>query len=335
MNRPLALLAAAAAMLAFAAPAAAQMRALSDPVVPHPNPESLFTSPDPVLHRNKQAALHIQRDLLKCNKWSEAGTWLTDRYIQHNPVAASGLEGVIYYFTQVAKRPVLDPCPALSAEDPNGVVAVQAEGDYVTILTRRIVPYADDPTKSYTTTWFDTWRFVDGKADEHWDPATLPTGPAPQAAATPSMTPAEAAQRLADRQAIEKLMWTYDRSLDTYDADRYAAHFTEDGAFGQTKGHAALKKMITDLVANREKQKAEGTDLGAMRHFTMNQFIEFTGPTTAKYHYYHQTVFGTFGRPGDKDAPKVVAAGNGVDDLVKVDGKWLIKMRNVAATDDI
>jgi len=23
----------------------------------------------------------------------------------------------------------------------------------------------------YTTTWFDMWRFVDGKADEHWDPA--------------------------------------------------------------------------------------------------------------------------------------------------------------------
>ena len=161
MNRPLALFAAIAA-LALAAPAAAQMRALSDPVVPHPDPESLFTSSDPVLHRNKQAALHIQRDLLKCNKWSEAGTWLTDKYIQHNPVAASGLEGVIYYFTQIAKRPVLDPCPALSAEDPNGVVAVQAEGDYVTILTRRIVPYADDPTKSYTTTWFDTWRFVAG-----------------------------------------------------------------------------------------------------------------------------------------------------------------------------
>jgi predicted SnoaL-like aldol condensation-catalyzing enzyme len=331
MNR-LAILAAVA--LAASAPAAAQMRALSDPVIPHPNPESLFTSTDPVLHRNKQAALHIQRDLLKCNKWSEAGTWLTDRYIQHNPVAASGLEGVIYYFTQVAKRPVLDPCPALSAEDPNGVVAVQAEGDYVTILTRRIVPYGSDPNDTYTTTWFDTWRFVDGKADEHWDPATLPPAP-PQAMANPAMTPAQAAARLADREAIEKLMWTYDRSLDTYDADRYAAHFTEDGAFGQTKGHAALKKMITDLVANREKQKADGTDLGAMRHFTMNQFIEFTGPATAKYHYYHQTVFGTFGRPGEKDAPKVIAAGNGVDDLVKVDGKWLIKYRNVAATDDI
>ena len=328
----------AAAVLAvavLAAPASAQMRALSDPVVPHPNPESLFTSKDPKLHRNKQAALRIQRDLLKCNKWSEAGKWLTDAYIQHNPVAASGLEGVIYYFTQVAKRQPLDPCPALSANDPNGVVAVQAEGDYVTILTRRIVPYGSDPNDTYTTTWFDTWRFVDGKADEHWDPATLPPAPPQGSNSVKPMTPEAAAQRLADREAIESLMWTYDRSLDMYDADKYAAHFTPDGAFGQTKGHEALKKMITDLDANHKKQKAEGTDMGTMRHFTMNQYIEFTGPTTAKYHYYHQTVFGNFGRPGEKDAPKVIASGNGVDDLVKVDGKWLIKMRNVAAATDI
>ena len=177
------LLAAAATLAVLAStPAAAQMRALSDPVVPHPDPESLFTSDDPVLHRNKQAALHIQRNLLKCNEWSRAGEWLTDRYIQHNPLAASGLEGVIYYFTEVAKREPLDPCPSLSAEDPNGVVAVMAEDDYVTILTRRIMPYADNPDESYTTTWFDTWRFVDGKADEHWDPATLPTAAPPAAA---------------------------------------------------------------------------------------------------------------------------------------------------------
>lgn len=172
-------LAAAAAFL-LATPAAAQMRALSDPVVGHPDPESLFTSPDPKLHRNKQAALHIQRGLLKCNLWSRAGEWLTDKYIQHNPVAASGLEGVVYYFTQVAKRPELNPCPALSANDPNAVVMVSAEGDYVTILTRREIPYADDPSQSYTTTWFDTWRFVDGKADEHWDPATIAPPPSPE-----------------------------------------------------------------------------------------------------------------------------------------------------------
>jgi hypothetical protein len=67
MKTQLMLLAAAVA-IALPGAAEAQMRALSDPVVPHPDPESLFTSDDPVLHRNKQAALHIQRDLLKCNK---------------------------------------------------------------------------------------------------------------------------------------------------------------------------------------------------------------------------------------------------------------------------
>ena len=148
MKLKTALLAAAIGLATMPFAAQAQMRALSDPVVPHPDPESLFTSSDPLLNRNKQAALHIQRNLLKCSEWSRAGEWLTDAYIQHNPVAASGLEGVMYYFTQVAKREPLDPCPALSAEDPNGVVAVQAEGDYVTILTRRIVPYADDPSQS-------------------------------------------------------------------------------------------------------------------------------------------------------------------------------------------
>src|SRR5688572_1430402 len=322
----------AAAALALPSAAHAQMRALSDPVVGHPDPESLFTSPDPVLHRNKQAALRIQRELLKCNMWSRAGEWLTDKYIQHNPVAASGLAGVVEYFVNVARRQPLDPCPALSASDPNAVVAVIAEDDYVTILTKRSVPYADDPSQSYTTTWFDTWRFVDGKADEHWDPATLPTGPAPQAAAPAPPSGEALAQRFADREAIEALMWRYDRSLDHYDAEAYAANFTPDGAFGQVKGREALAKMITDLVAGQEARRQAGTTIGKMHHFTMNPWLEFTGPTTARYHYYHQTVFGTGGQIGSPTAPVMAAAGQGVDDLVKVDGKWYIKYRNVAPT---
>src|SRR5690606_38284406 len=61
------LLAAALAVagpMALSGAAQAQMRPLSDPVVAHPDPESLFTSSDPKLHRNKQAALHIMRELL-------------------------------------------------------------------------------------------------------------------------------------------------------------------------------------------------------------------------------------------------------------------------------
>ena len=161
----------AAVLLLAALPAGAQMRALSDPVTAHKDPESLFASKDPALHRNKQATLHIMRELLQCNQWSRAGEWLTDRYVQHNPMAASGLEGVKNFFINVVKRAPSPTCTKLTSP----IVAVQAEGEFVTVLAVREMKYADDPSKSYTTTWFDTWRFVNGKADEHWDPATLPT----------------------------------------------------------------------------------------------------------------------------------------------------------------
>ncbi|MEL1250791.1 nuclear transport factor 2 family protein [Aurantiacibacter gilvus] len=316
------LLLAATAVVSLATPASAQMRALSDPVVPHPDPESLFTSDDPVLHRNKQAALHIQRNLLKCNEWDRAPEWLTDAYIQHNPVAASGLEGVMYYFTQVARRPVLDPCPALSPDDPNGVVAVMAEGDYVTILTRRIVPYADDPTQTYTTTWFDTWRFVDGRADEHWDPATLPDTTQPQALDVNTLL-----QEARDRAEIEALMWNYVRAIDSWDADAYAAVFTEDGSFGNTVGRDALRDMVSGMAAGRAERAEAGEEVLPLHHVMSNQSIEFLSPSVAVVNYYWQTV--SRGSPGGP-APRMLAQGWGRDEVVKVDGEWLIRSRDVA-----
>lgn len=309
------LLLAATAAISLATPAAAQMRALSDPVVPHPDPESLFTSDDPVLHRNKQAALHIQRELLKCGEWARAGEWLTDAYIQHNPVAASGLEGVIFYFTQIANVQPLDPCPALSPDDPNGVVAVMAEGDYVTILTRRIVPYADDPTQSYTTTWFDTWRFVDGKADEHWDPATLPTGTPPGA-----MDVNQVLQQAQDRAAIQDLMWRYVRAIDSWNPDAYASVFTEDGSFLGTQGRDDLRQMVVDLGANRTDESPD------LHHVMTNQNISFLSPSVAVVNYYWQTV--SAGSPGAA-TPQLLAQGRGRDVVVKQDGQWLIRSRDV------
>ena len=330
MKRSMGLVIAATLAVLAALPATAQMRALSDPVVAHPDPESLFISKDKHLNRNKQAALRIMRELLQCNQWDRSGEWLSDKYIQHNPMAASGLAGVKRYFIEVAKRKPTPTCTKLTSP----VVAVQAEGDFVTVLTVREFKYADDPTKGYTTTWFDTWRFVDGKADEHWDPATLPVPP--PAASAQAARPASAlvVGSAEDRAAIEKLMWSYDRALDSYDPDVYVTKFTADGAFGQTKGHDALHKMVADLRKGRDDRVGKGEKVQPMRHFTMNQYLEFTGPTTARYHYYHQTVFGTGGPAGSPDAPRVAAAGNGVDDLVKVDGQWLIKFRNVAAADD-
>jgi len=52
------------------------------------------------------------------------------------------------------------------------VAYVQDVKDAVVVAYVQDVKDAKDPSKSYTTTWFDMWRFKDGKADEHWDPAT-------------------------------------------------------------------------------------------------------------------------------------------------------------------
>ena len=140
-----------------------------EPVVGVKNPESLFKDSDPTLHRNKQAALHIMRELLQCGQWDRAGEWLTQRYIQHNPNAASGLDGVVTFFTKVMKVKRIDKCDTLTTE----IVAVIAEDDYVTVMLPRKYPDPRTPGKEYFTTWFDTWRFVNGKADEHWDPAQI------------------------------------------------------------------------------------------------------------------------------------------------------------------
>ena len=138
-----------------------------EPVVGVKDPESLFKDPDPALNRNKQAALHIMRELLQCNQWDRAGEWLTDRYIQHNPNAASGRTGVVEFFTKVMKRQRVDKCDRLTTP----IVAVVANGDYVTVVWPMTCRH--EGQKPYTSTWFDMWRFVNGKADEHWDPATI------------------------------------------------------------------------------------------------------------------------------------------------------------------
>jgi predicted SnoaL-like aldol condensation-catalyzing enzyme len=137
-------------------------------VVVAPDPDALFHSADPVLDANKQAAYHIVKDLIEAGHWELADKYLTERYLQHNPLAASGRASVVKFFTEVWK---VKPTP-IPARTQSKIVAVTAEGDRVVVAYVREMKDAKDPSKTYTTTWFDMWRFKDGKADEHWDPAT-------------------------------------------------------------------------------------------------------------------------------------------------------------------
>lgn len=146
-----------------------QIAQAQTPVTGAANAEALFTSPDAKLNRNKQAAYHIMRELLEANHWEMADQYLTERYIQHNPNAANGRAAVVKFFTEVLK---VKPSPIPEKLTRTKVVSVVAEGDYVMVSIVREYKETKDPTKSYTSTWFDMWRFVDGKADEHWDGAT-------------------------------------------------------------------------------------------------------------------------------------------------------------------
>jgi uncharacterized protein (TIGR02246 family) len=140
---------------------------------------------------------------------------------------------------------------------------------------------------------------------------------------------ADAGREARDRAQIAQLMWNYARALDSWNAEAYAQVFTPDGAFGATKGREALRKMVVDLKKSGE-ERAKGQPQGAMHHVMTNEHIEFTGPDRARVHYYWMTVFAgaTQGQ-----APRVAAVGRGVDDVVRVDGKWLIQSRDVAPKD--
>jgi predicted SnoaL-like aldol condensation-catalyzing enzyme len=139
-----------------------------EPVVGAADPDALFHDKNPRLDKNKQAAYHIVKDLIESGHWDEADKYLTERYIQHNPQAKSGRAGVVTFFTEVMKaKPV--PIPE---KMKSKIVAVLAQGDLVVVSYVRERDDPKNPGQKYTTTWFDMWRFKDGKADEHWDPAT-------------------------------------------------------------------------------------------------------------------------------------------------------------------
>ena len=135
--------------------------------------DALFTSKDPTLNTNKQAAYHIMKDLLEANHWELADKWITPEYHQHNPMVASGRDLVVKFFTSFTK-----PSEIPEHLTKTKIVAVVAEGDLVIVVTPRQLTDPRDPSKKYTTSWFDMWRFKNGKADEHWDGATI-NPPAP------------------------------------------------------------------------------------------------------------------------------------------------------------
>ena len=150
------------ALAAVCAPVFAAM-----PVVPGKNQAEMLKSSDPKLAANKKVVYDFFRVVLRGFRIDEADKYMAPDYIQHNPNAETGMAGFKAYFNAI-KPKQLPPIPATLSD----LVAIQAEGDYVTLS---FVKEYDDPSapgKKYTTTWFDMLRVVNGKLVEHWDSAT-------------------------------------------------------------------------------------------------------------------------------------------------------------------
>jgi hypothetical protein len=112
------------------------------------------------------------------------------------------------------------------------------------------------------------------------------------------------------------------------DGATYASTYTVDGQFGNgtnaTKGREALSKLVVRQPAAGEPPRAP------LYHMELNHWIEFMDKDHARYHAYYLTVAGALGR---ETPPRLVAAGQSFDEMERVNGKWLLKTRDVAAKD--
>jgi predicted SnoaL-like aldol condensation-catalyzing enzyme len=176
---------AAAALAVFSAPMFAALPVV--PVAPGKQ-KDLLKSDDAKLAVNKKIAYDFFRIVLQGRRLDLAEQYMHNDYMQHNPNADTGIAGFKAYFSALPGGP--QPIP----DTLNGLVAIQAEGDYVTMS---FVREYDDPSaagKKYTTTWFDMFRIVDGKVAEHWDSA-MKGATGPVAASAQSAAPAKPATK--------------------------------------------------------------------------------------------------------------------------------------------
>ena len=138
-----------------------------------------------------------------------------------------------------------------------------------------------------------------------------------------------------DRSEIDALMWRYVRALDSLDEGAYADLYTADGSFGSgaraAQGRDALKKMILDVKQTQAERAAKGGGPAPkMYHVITNPYLEFVDHDHARLHAYWMTAFAA---ADPQSQPRLAAVGRSVDHLVRVQGHWLIQMRDVAPTD--
>jgi predicted SnoaL-like aldol condensation-catalyzing enzyme len=132
------------------------------PVTPAVDQQNLLKSSSVELARNKQLVYDFFRIILIGRRLERASEFLNVDYIQHNPNVDTGLKGFLDYFSKLGG-------PKEIPDEITGLVAIQAEGDFVTLSFVDERADSNVSGKKYTTTWFDMFRLQNGNIAEHWD----------------------------------------------------------------------------------------------------------------------------------------------------------------------
>ena len=153
-----------------------------------------------------------------------------------------------------------------------------------------------------------------------------------------SVTPSDAdvMRELRDRVQIEDLMWRYTRALDTNDGGRLCVRPTlrtdsSPPAPTRRKGAMRCGRWSPTYASGTPMRQAKGEPKRPpMYHMTANHRLTFSDKDHARVEAYTSRRW----RPAGPNAPlRVAAVGRSVDDLVRVNGQWLIRTRNVAGQD--
>ena len=112
-------------------------------------------SPESMLEANKHTVLAFYDAAINRTDFAVASAFIGDRYVQHNPRIADGLEGFKEFLSLLRES-----FPGLRAE----VKRIFAEGDFVIAHTHGLrVP------GERGSAIVDIFRLEDGKIVEHWD----------------------------------------------------------------------------------------------------------------------------------------------------------------------
>ena len=132
-----------------------------------------------------------------------------------------------------------------------------------------------------------------------------------------------------DRALIEDLQARYMFALDFKDVDKYLATFTEDGVLdigtGEIKGHEAIRKIISGMPSGQAAPEEDPKLQSATgRHNITNIVIKVDGDKASGVAYWFH-----YGNNNPKRTATFDSYGHYVDEMAKVNGKWLFTKRRI------